>query len=1129
MKRIISLLLSLIVLISSFSQGLISFATDIDSNKDLYDFADDLSVLIRDYSTDDISNKDGFDGYVASVDNLLNKQEASDVNVLPLSAFETKRLIVKSHKKIDEFDAVECVSGYNDLYILQYESMLSAKMAYEKYLTLDCVEYVEPDMILSACVDNLPGDIIDEDNISGLDDVTVDAMSWLQDKIGFSDIKEKLLTMIQDDYVLVAVIDSGADTDHEQLVGRLEESNVNLSSSGERNSCEDDYGHGTHVAGIIANNTLDNVKIKPYKVLNEDGRCALSVVAIAVDMAVADGADVINLSLTGEGESQVMTEAVDKAVANNVNVVVAAGNNGKDLDKKYFSPACIESAITVSASDNNDNLASFSNYDGPIDIAAPGVNIRSCYLNNSYVTMSGTSMSAPQVSAGLAIVQTVIKDLSAFETEKKIKDFAIRVFEKEEENHFGAGILYLKYLLDEKPTTANPVFSVESCNFSSKLNLEITCPEPDASIYYLTSRLGEDEIEDWLVAERYTEPITILSDTKVLAIAITKGKMPSEIVSAEYDRVVDKEEDNYEINTLGYITAYYGDEINLLVPDTINGKKVKGIASSAFENDTRIRTVNLPETATKINSKAFKGCTALVSVSGNGITEISTSAFEGSSISAVNFPALKTIGNKAFADCLDLTFISMSKVETIGTNAFNKTPELKELNSESLIQIGKYAFKESGLQSVNLPNATTIDWSVFLGCEDLVSASIPQLTKLDISVFQNCTSLKTIDMPLLISIGADAFRNTGIEEYFGRYVETIGNYSFAECSCLAEVILPSTTSSGTNAFKDCTDLQIVMLPSMIELNSNSFYNCPKLKMLYLPSVKTVGSAAFLYSSIEFLKFNCVEDIKSLPDTLKGIVLSSTLTSITAITSETDFIVYGYENTYAHQYAIDKGKEFHTVPAIVYETEGQVNPEDDYIVVYALGFNCEYQWYKNDKVSNVGGTPISGANYYYYEPTAEDNAVVYYCVITSNDGANFNSITTNPIINIPQYRPADLTEYNKVIEEVNAIDRDSVDKELLDELDDLLKTDVSKLTYDSQYVVDYLVDDIRFVLYEVYNGVMLGDMNHDHKITAYDARIVLRCVSGTIELSPHKLKSADFNGDGEVSAYDVRLILKKAVE
>ncbi len=1127
LKKIISLILSLIMITTSVSWGLISYAVEDNDEISIYDFADDLSALLRNYNEHSNTDEQVMEDVVITVDKFFTGTSISEKEALALQNFETRRLIVKSSQEIDYQGAVDCVSGYNDLYILQYDSAVTAKNAYNFYLTLDYVEYVEPDIIMSAQNDlEFPDNFIPE--IIEPEGSASEVFDWLSNKIGFNDIKEALAERMKEDYVLVAVLDSGVDTDHDLLKDRIVDSGVNLSGTGIIDSCEDDYGHGTHVAGIIASNTLNNVVIRPYKILNDMGNGSLSAISAAVDMAVADGADIINMSLTAKGESERLSEAVNNAVANNVNVVVAAGNNKADLDKVYYTPACIESAITVSATDKEDKLASFSNYDGTIDIAAPGTEIKSSYLNNAYAILNGTSMAAPQVVAGLAILKTVFSNLSAAECENRLEKYAIRLFENSGENHFGAGLLFLRYLLDEKPTTSNPVFNVESCTFSKNFELEITCPE-DATIYYGLGRIGDDSYEKWFDFGEYSNPITISVDTKVVAIAIAKGKNPSNFVTASYDRAVDKEEDNYEINVLGYITAYYGNETYLIVPEKIKGKTVKGIASSAFEGDFRIESVILPDTATKINSKAFKGCTALSFVTGNNITDIGTSAFEGSSIDMVSFPKVKTVGYKAFSECSQLSTISMPKVEILSDYAFQKTPELVEFSSDTITYIGNAAFSESGVQSVTLTSVTSMALNVFSDCENLVSASIPQLTDLSIGTFKNCTGLKNVDIPLLTKIGANAFRNTGLETYFGRYVETIGNHAFAESTCLASVILPMTTSSGTNAFASCTDLQVVMLPSMVELNSNSFYNCTKLKSLYLPSVKTVGLTAFKDSSIEYLRFNCVEDIKSLPDTLKGLVLPSTVTSITAKTPKTDFVVYGYENTYAQQYAVNNNKEFQTVPVILNETGEQVNPDDTYIVVYVMGFDCTYQWYKNNEISNEGGTPIDGATFFYYEPSAEDNAVAYYCVITSNDGVNTSSIVTKPIVNLPEYRPADLSKYNEAVEKVESLDRESVDENLLAELDDLLKIDVSALTYDNQYIVDSIVEEIEFILYEVENGIMIGDVNHDHKISAYDARMVLQFAAGTVIPSKQQQRLSDMNGDGKVTAIDARQILTHCID
>ncbi len=1114
------------MLFSSVSIGLISYAYN--DNYKLYNFSEDLADLICEYSVVNVSDEESFRKIIDNSSKVFSATNYADGTDFYQNLFETRRLIVKSSEKIDYHGAVDCVSGYNDLYVLQYDSAVEAEKAYEYYLTLPCVEYVEADRIMTAQGDiEFPDEFIPE--IIDPEVSASEILDALSSKIGFSDIRDILAERIQDDYVEVAVIDSGADMDHDLLKDRVIETGINFSGSGNLNSCEDDYGHGTHVAGIVASNTLDNVKIKPYKVLNDMGKGSLSAIAAAIDLAVAEGADVINLSLTAKGESATVTQSIDNAVAKNVNVVVAAGNNKADLDRVYYTPACVESAITVSATDNLDKLANFSNYDGPIDIAAPGTDIKSSYLNNAYAILSGTSMAAPQVVAGLAIVKSVFPDLLASEVESRLEDYCIKLYENPGENHFGAGLLFIKYLLDEKPTTSSPTFSVDSCSFSTNFDLEITCAEENATIYYGVGRIGDGDVTNWIKFGEYTEPIKISVDTRIAAFAVGKGKNPSQVVTATYDRAVDKEEDNYEINTLGYITAYYGNETDLIVPDTINGKKVKGIASSAFEDDFRIKTVVLPDSATKINSKAFKGCSALEFVCGNGITEIGTSAFELSSIASLYFPELTTIGNKAFYECLQLTTIVMPKLEKIGDYGFQKTPELTEVMFESLLEIGASAFSESGVRSVSFPNVTLVGMNAFASCENLVSASMPKLTELSIGVFKNCTALKSVDMDMLTKIGANSFRNTGLEKFSGRFVESVGNYAFAESAFLAEAILPMVTSTGTNAFLDCSELQVVMLPSLVELNNNSFYNCQKLKMLYLPAVKTVGTTAFKQSSIEYIRFNCVEEIKSLPETLKGIVLPSSTTSITAKVPTTDFIVYSYENTYAHQFAIDNNKDFHTVPALLYETIEQFNSDDTYIVVYAMGFDCSYQWYKNSVVSNAGGIPIDGANHFYYKPAVEDEAASYYCVITSTDGTNTKSITTNPIINAPELRPADLTEYSKVLEKVEAIDRDSADEELLKEIDALLRIEVSNLKYDSQNIIDSIVEEIEIILEELENGFLLGDVNHDHKISAYDARLVLCYASGNVEMSKRQQRVSDINGDGQVTAVDARLILMEVIE
>ncbi len=1130
MKKILSVILIVTIVFATVSQGITVFAGDEKSNTAILNFADDLSRVIRENSVDDSTANDNtsFDDVLFRMDYFINKTQ-SDSSIyenLYGDTFETKRLIVKAEKLNDYRGAIDCVNGYNNLYILQYDSQLSAKKAYEYYLRSSIVEYVEPDIIYSSQEEEIDV-IIPDDEANEFDDATAAAIRWLSDKIGFTDIKEKLAQRIEDNYVLVAVIDSGADTDHDLLKDRLVDSNVNMSGSGTPNTAEDDYGHGTHVAGIIANNTLSNVKIKPYKVLNSEGKCSLSTIATALDMAVLDGADVVNISISGKSESPTLTASVDNAVAKDVNVVVAAGNSKLDLNKNYVSPACIESAITVSATDANDNLASFSNYNGTIDIAAPGVDIESSYLNNTYISLNGTSMAAPQVAAGLAILQSLSLDIPASECEEKLEKFAISVKEEIGFNRFGAGILFLKYLLDGKPTTADPVFSVESGTFDKTFTVEITCPDEDAVIFYY---IADDEFSTIVFDNGiiYKEPITVSVDTKIYAVALKKGCYYSSPVSVEYDRVGNTEEDYYDINAFGYVTNYYGSEVDLVIPDVIKGKVVNGIAIGAFKENKKTQNIVLPDTCTTINPSAFKDCLALKSVSGAGVEDISINAFENSPVETIDFPKLKSIGSYAFSGCSKLKSITLSNVETINSYAFAGTTSLGPVVCYNLIELGTEAFAQSGISLFSAPKLISIENNAFVDCTDLVSASIPSLTVLAIGTFKNCISLTQVELDSVTDIKANALRNCAIEHFVGMNVENVGNYAFADNPHLVACALMKVPSVGSYLFQNCSSLKIVILPALEEVNSNMFANCSSLLNLHLPNVKTVVKDGFKNSSVENIMFEKAKTIKSLPNTLKGIMLSETTNSVTSVPNS-DFVVYGFEDTYAQEYAEKNGKKFKTVPVFHEASSTQVTVGDKYIVVYAFGFNCEYQWYKNDILSNVGGTLIEGATSFYYMPSPDDDSAAYYCVVTSRNGDYVSSNTTSPIVNAPEYRKADYSQYNKLKQEIYSLNRILYDEELLNQLDELSNVDMSDLKLSQQDILDNYVQQLQKMLKIVKESFVLGDLNFDGKVSAIDARIVLLTTVNLQSLVGKQIYSADMDGNGEVTAVDARMILQKVVE
>lgn len=219
---------------------------------------------------------------------------------------------------------------------------------------------------------------------------------------------------------VVAVIDSGIDGNHPDLVGRIATGGFNFV---EQNSdVTDDNGHGTNVAGVIAANSNNglgiagvsgpyNVSVLPLKTARADGTSTVADNVKAIDYAIRKNVDVINISQGGPSFSTFEQDAIRRAVDAGILIVASAGNDAQKGNPPMY-PASYADVISVGSIGKMNSRSTFSNYNDLVDLVAPGEQISTTDRYNSYVYVSGTSFSAPIVAGTAAILKATVPELT---------------------------------------------------------------------------------------------------------------------------------------------------------------------------------------------------------------------------------------------------------------------------------------------------------------------------------------------------------------------------------------------------------------------------------------------------------------------------------------------------------------------------------------------------------------------------------------------------------------------------------------------------------------------------------------------------------------------------------------------
>jgi len=248
-----------------------------------------------------------------------------------------------------------------------------------------------------------------------------------------------------DPAITIAVLDTGVSTEHPELEHALDSGFdfVDIISgardfigdkTGLDSDPEDEVGHGTHVAGIIAGKgihmplgVVPRCRILPVRVLatmKKEGRKVgaglVDNINSGIKWAIDRGADLINMSLgirhTGGGLPH--EEVVEYARKMGVTIVAASGNDGRE---ELYYPGALKGVIAVGALGENGEVADYSTYGRQVSFVAPGTNIYSCYINDGYSFSTGTSHASPFVTGGVAMMKSFARKFGKKLTDSQVK------------------------------------------------------------------------------------------------------------------------------------------------------------------------------------------------------------------------------------------------------------------------------------------------------------------------------------------------------------------------------------------------------------------------------------------------------------------------------------------------------------------------------------------------------------------------------------------------------------------------------------------------------------------------------------------------------------------------------------
>ncbi len=469
------------------------------------------------------------------------------------------------------------VAGPHHCYTLYFDSAVAADRAVNELQKTQGIRYAERDAAVNAC---------------GESDYSFS--SWGAQAMNFG----AYLAYTQrwgSGSCTVAIVDSGVFL-HPQLAGRIRASGYDYIDA-DYDATNDLYGHGTNVAGIVADCTVgEPVYLYPIRVLNARGGGSISNVANAVREATKYGVDIINLSLESGALSTALDDAILDAIRAGITVVTAAGN--KSMDTSQVSPAHLMNAgvIVVGSAERDGSRASYSNYGASVDVYAYGTGIVCCSRSGGYSTATGTSMSAPHITGLAAMLQLIHHGLSPGNIEARIVTAA--------ESISATNVPDLQRMIPERLG-----FQLTRLRMDAADVLQF--PEtalPETALEYIAYESSDETV--LRIEEGRLVPLR--SGTATITVRCTGFETTSFEVRVE-------NEAGMKLSVPGSV-QHIGDEAfrdDEAVVYAILGNGVEELGDYVFEECENLSTISLPDSLASIGTNTFSGAVIICSDGSN--------------------------------------------------------------------------------------------------------------------------------------------------------------------------------------------------------------------------------------------------------------------------------------------------------------------------------------------------------------------------------------------------------------------------------------------------------------------------------------------------------------------------------